>query len=212
MTALYILAAVLLLILLLMLWPASVQIRYQEDRLTVDLRLFGLIRIGLYPEDKKKGGKEKPAKKKAVSAVPLSRAERLMRMLQKINDLLPEVAQAAGYLLGKTTLSRCVILMELGKEDAAQTAIAVGQANAIGHALAARLASFIKVKQFNFQVRPNYIARVADASAEAMLRIAPLSGVIGGLSFLWRYRKLHKTNKKKIKRKGGAKHGTKTGK
>lgn len=208
MTARYILAAIaalpVLLLVLVLLCPAAVRILYTGGLPQAELRLLGLIRIRLYPRpDAKRKKKKKQAEKKEgkPDAQPPSSAQRLLGTLRTVNDLLPEAAKTAGWLLSRIRLTECVISLEIGKDEAADTAIAVGRANAIAHAAAATLANFIRVEDFSLLVRPNFLTETERGEARAVFQITPIVLLIGAVRFLWRYLRLQSGARQRKKRR-----------
>lgn len=206
------LALVGLALVLVLVIPVGVELRYRQGELTAWLTLLGCKRIDLYPAPppkEKKKQEEPPPKEPAAEKKPPppgAAAQRLMDMLTMVSDLLPTLGETMGYILRRLTLKRCRITMVVGKEDAADTALFVGQIHAIGYNLYAILLSWIRVKEFYLWVTPDFTGPTQQADAQVSLRLRPSSAVMGGLIFLWKggpqvLRTLRPPNKKKKKQK-----------
>lgn len=188
---LWILAVAAFLILLALIVPVGVEIRYRQGELTAWATLLWVKRIPLYPAPPpkpKKPKEEPPAQqdKEKKPPPPGAAAQQLMDLLTLVSDLLPTLGESLGYILRRLTLRRCRITMVVGKEDAADTALWVGQIQAVGYNLYALLCHWIRVKEFYFWVTPDFTGPTQRGDAEASLRIRPSSVVNGLLILLWK--------------------------
>lgn len=205
------LAAALFLALVCPLW---IYLDYKEGDLRVQLRLLGLIKLTLHPQPERpeKPPRRRRAKKEAPPPkepkTPKEPVRHLMDLAGTLMDLLPHLGRSIGYTIRRVTLRRCRIQMTVGKEDAADTAIAVGRIYAVGYNLYALLCSQIKVKEFRFLVNPDYVNPGQKAQAQVAVSFRPSTLVVSGLLFAGRWIKglvaaqLKKTGRRQKRRKG----------
>lgn len=188
----YILLGVLALLLLLLFAPVKAEAVWRQEVLSLRLRLLWLFSIPILPakEDGEKKAKKKPKKKKEKKprkkppASPKSPAEKLLDLLQTINDLLPALTAGAGYILRRVTLSRCRIALVISREEADETGIACGRAYAAAYSLQSGLRGVIRVKEFFFNVLPDFISGQDAADAEVTLEVRPSTLLAGGILLL----------------------------
>lgn len=90
-----------------------------------------------------------------------------MDWLQLINDLLPVLGEALRKMGKAITLKRCRITMVIAAEEADQTAIRYGRANALLYTIYAFLGRHIRVKEFKAELRQDYLSGPEGESAEA---------------------------------------------
>lgn len=181
MIALYILAGLLLLLGLILSIPVHFFLCYQKEEMTVTARWL-LWRRTLYPTEEPAEEKAEPApaqKKKP----PSTRRRPLMDWLQLLNDMLPQLQKLLQKLLGRITLRRCRIRMVLAAEEAADTAIRYGRANALLYSIYAVVSQHMKVREFSADLRQDYRGDPAAeaAEAEAELTASPLAVITAGL-------------------------------
>ena len=135
MIALWIVLGLLALILVLLLIPAGLSLGYHGGDFTAEGKWL-FLRFTLYPlpekaeaekteKQEKQTGEKKPPKEKSAEPHPF------MDWLCLINDLLPTLHTALRKTLGAITLKRCRITMTVAAEEADQTAIRYGRANAL---------------------------------------------------------------------------------
>lgn len=183
----YVLLGLLALLLLLLFAPVKAEAVWRREVLSLRLRLLWLFSIPILPETE--GGEEKKPKKtkkekgpgKKPPLHPRSQAEKLLDLLQLINDLLPALGAAAGYILRRMTLSRCRIALVFGREEADETGIACGRAYAIGYAVQSGLRGVMQVREFRFNALPDFISGKDAADAEVTLEVRPSTLLAGGL-------------------------------
>ena len=196
MIALWIILGVLALILVLLLLPVGIAVSYHNGTLTAEGRwLFLHFTLWPLPEkdkaekEQKPEGKseEAPKKKKAGEKRPF------MDWLQLINDLLPLLGEALQKTLGAITLKRCRITMTVAGEDAAQTAIRYGRANALLYTAYAFLGQNIKVKEFRADIRQDYQSGPEGETADAdlLVRVCPMVLAGAGFRLLWQGGRLY---------------------
>ena len=191
-----ILLGLFLLFLLLLFVPLSVSLRMADQDIRVVLRIFRIIPIPLYRSDApEKPKKAKTAKKKKEKSSPSDDgqkpADRIISGMEQLQAILAGVKAALSHLLRRVRL-RADLSLLIGKGDAAETALAVGRAYAVGHSLHALLENIFLVRHFSLSVTPDFLeerqfARV-DASASfplsTLLAAAALFLIRGGMAAL----------------------------
>lgn len=106
-----------------------------------------------------------------------------MDWLQLINDLLPVLGEALRKMGKAITLKRCRITMVIAAEEADQTAIRYGRANALLYTIYAFLGRHIHVKEFKADLRQDYLSGPEGESAEADLLVLVCPMILAGAGF-----------------------------
>lgn len=194
----YILLGILALLLLLLFAPVKVEAVFRKEVLSLRLRLLWLLPIRILPakekppDKKKKPREKKPRGKKAEKkhiragkAPPKNPAEKVLDVLGLVNDLLPHLAHATGYILRRLTLSRCRIALIISGEEADEVGISCGRAYAAAYAAQSALRGTVRVKEFIFNVLPDFISGNNVADVEVTLGLRPSALLAGGFVFLW---------------------------
>jgi len=203
----YILLGFLVLLLLLLFAPVKAEFLWRQEVLSLKLRLLWLFSIPILPAKEKekkpkkpkKPKKKKPEKKPAPQGPPppkKSPVEKALDILQLVNDLLPHLTESIGYILRRLTLSRCRIALIVSGEEADQVGISCGRAYAVGYAAQSALRGVIQVKEFVFNVLPDFISGNGAADAEVTLEIRPSTLLAGGVLLLFRAAKTMMGRKK----------------
>lgn len=208
----WIVLAIVAVVCLLIFAPVSLFLSYREEGSAAWLKVLWFLKIPLSPLPEREKKPKKAKKKKAApppEEEPKSKkgpVQVFLDQLQLVNDLLPHVGAAGGYILRRLTLKRCAVSLVIGEEEAADTAIAVGRAYAVAYNLYAPLCSFIRVKEFKFHVTPQYWEPTQQVAADLQLCIRPSALLAGGMLFLVRAadRLLDRTPKKSAKKRASA--------
>lgn len=198
----YILLGILAFFLLLLFAPVKVEAVYRAEVLSLRLRLLWLFSIPILPAKEKK---KKPRKKKAPKkpkkakekkpeekhiqsgkAPPKNPVEQVLDILALVNDLLPHLTGSMGYILKRLTLSRCRVALIISGEEADEVGIACGRAYAAAYAAQSVLRGAVRVKEFVFNVLPDFISGKNVADAEVTLALRPSTLLAGGVLLLWR--------------------------
>lgn len=180
-----------------MLIPAGLALHYHGEEFTAEGKWL-FLRFTLWPlpekEEPEKAGK-KQEKKAAEKPKKEKKSERrpFMDWLQLINDLLPLLGEALQKTLGAITLKRCQITMVIAAEEADQTAIRYGRANALLYTIYAFLSRHIRVKEFKAELRQDYLSGPEGESAEADLLVLVCPMILAGAGFrlLWKGGKIY---------------------
>lgn len=188
-----ILLGLFLLFLLLLFVPLSVSLRMADQDIRVVLRIFRIIPIPLYRSDAPE--KPKKAKKKKEKSSPSDDgqkpADRIISGMEQMRAILAGVKAALSHLLRRVHL-RADLSLLIGKGDAAETALAVGRAYAVGHSLHALLENIFLVRHFSLSVTPDFFEERQSARVDAsvsfrlstLLAAAALFLIRGGMAAL----------------------------
>ena len=188
-----ILLGLLLLFLLLLFVPLSVSLRMADQDIRVVLRIFRIIPIPLYrsdaPEKPKKPKKPKKAKKKKEKSSPSDDgqkpADRIISGMEQLQAILAGVKAALSHLLRRVRL-RADLSLLIGKGDAAETALAVGRAYAVGHSLHALLENIFSVRHFSLSVTPDFLEERQSARVDASVSFRLSTLLVAAALFLIR--------------------------
>lgn len=191
MIALWIVLGLLALTLVLLLIPAGLSLGYHGGDFTAEGKWL-FLRFTLYPlpekaeaekteKQEKQTGEKKPPKEKSAEPRPF------MDWLCLINDLLPTLHTALRKTLGAITLKRCRITMTVAAEEADQTAIRYGRANALLYTIYAFLSRHIHVKEFKVEILQDYLSGPDGETADAdlLLLVCPMILLGAGFRLLW---------------------------
>lgn len=191
----YMILGLLAFLLFLLLAPVKADLLWRKETLSLRLWLLWVLPIRLLPgkpeEERKKkpqkAGKKKPPpeKKKAKKPAPGGPVEQALDILRMVNDLLPQVGRFLGRMLRGITLSRCRVLLVVSGEEAAEVGIAAGRAYALAYGAYGVLRQFIRVKEFTFNVLPDYLSGKGAADAEVTLQARPITLLAGGMVLLF---------------------------
>lgn len=185
MTALYIIIGIVALPVLLLLLPCGIALTYREDAFTATLHYLWL-RFPLLPTPQK----GKPAKTKKGEKTTPKKAKKKRPFLDYLglfNDLLPQLRNTLRRTIGKISLARCRVTLTVAQEDAADTAIRYGYAQALVHNLYGFLANHIRVREYRVQVLQDYIhgPTAEQAEADLLFRLSLLTLLTAGVRLLW---------------------------
>lgn len=185
-----ILLGLLLLFLLLLFVPLSVSLRMADQDIRVVLRIFRIIPIPLYRSDApEKPKKAKTAKKKKEKSSPSDDgqkpADRIISGMEQLQAILAGVKAALSHLLRRVRL-RADLSLLIGKGDAAETALAVGRAYAVGHSLHALLENIFSVRHFSLSVTPDFLEERQSARVDASVSFRLSTLLVAAALFLIR--------------------------
>ena len=179
MKALYILAAVLLILFLLGQIRVGVRVEYQLDGLFAWARL-GLLRFQVYPwkKQEKPSKKKKPAKPKQETTL----TRKVGGALDCAQALLPIALEAAGQFYHKLRVDTLRLELTVGSPDPADAALAYGRATAALGALWEPLTQAFHVKDGTARVDLDF-----DAPGMRLYGEASLSLKLGQMLWLTLY-------------------------
>ena len=108
-------------------------------------------------------------------------------------DVLASVKGAAGFLLRNIRFYNIRLDMIVAKENAAETAIAYGKANAMVYGAYATAKNFLRIEPPEIYIRPNFTAGQGDTILEVHGKLTPWAAIgsliIGIITFIKRSRK-----------------------
>ena len=224
----WILLAVLALIVFVLCVKVRFEVRYSKEETSVRLGWL-FLSLPLYPA-RKKGGKKPAEEKKAEpeeEKKPEEKTEEKPKEKTKKQNPLAAFYEAEGFedalTLIKTAgaylktffggLCRGVVVdefyleMRCTRSDAASTAVYYGEVCAAVFPILGAYASRLRLKKYDVNIYPDYIARFSDASFEIRFHIVPMYfiGILLALVFRMIFGVLLKLllPKKKQKRRTG---------
>ncbi len=188
MTAVYILLGVLGLILLLLLLPVRVGLRYQEDlRVWVG---YGPVRFRIYPSRRKKKDRQRKGKPDAKRRSPQKKAasvsdklseiadnmkrDSLSETLHEVQAFLQLVGRIARQLLRAVTVSRLHVKIQVSAGEAADTAVRYGQVCSALFPALATLEQTLHIRNRQVEVTPGFGQEESRVWADIQVRAIPL--------------------------------------
>lgn len=197
MTALKVLAVVLLVLFLLGLLRVGGGGEYSAQGLTAWLKL-GPFQIKVFPL-KKKEKKKKPSKTKKAQPKPQKPAEEKPKQggtLTQVREFLPLICEAAGALKRRIRIDKLYLDYTLpGKEDAAAAAMRFGYSNAA-------MGMILPLFEQNFNVKERRVRTAVDFNADSpkIYVYAVISARLGqlvsfALRFGWKFLMVYQKTK-----------------
>ena len=166
MTALIVLAAVVVVLLLIGQIRLGGRISYGEDGFGAEV-FVGPARIKLFPADK---AKEKDRKRKSPPKEPKKddSGER-PGTVGRVLELLPAISEAAGGVKRRIRIDHLTLTVIWGAEDAASAAIGYGRANALLGMIWPMIDNNFKVKEWDFRADVDYGREEPALTADAAI-------------------------------------------
>ncbi len=174
----YIAGGLLALIVALLLVPAKLKARYEEDLSISGKWLFWTVTLYPPPEEQKK----KPEKEKPREPKP-KKKRRKLRAEEVIDGAIDYIARSRGGLrliFRSLRIRRLRVDWTIVGEDAAACAIRYGRACAYLGAALATARNFIRIQKAELRVRPDFLAAAETFHIEAEARLTPLAALLGG--------------------------------
>ena len=186
----WVLLGILALIVLVLCVKLGITVEYSEENTNVTLHWL-FLHIPLYPKKKKptKPAEENPAEEKKEEEKPEeapagAKKESFLHMLYRthgVDGILELVRKLCSYLntffggLFKSVVAEELWLdVRCAKGDAAETAIYYGEVCAALWPMLGSLASKCKLKKYDVNIYPDYLARFSSASFFVRLRLYPI--------------------------------------
>ena len=187
----WVLLGILALIVLALCVKLQITAEYSEENTHVMLQWL-FLKIPLYPKKPKppKAEEEQPAEEesqeeeKPEEEQPAAKKESFLHMLYRTHgvDGILELTRKLFSYLGKFTggLFKSLVVEELyldvrcAKGDAAETAIYYGEVCSALWPMLGALASKCKLKKYDINIYPDYLARFSSASFFAKCRVYPI--------------------------------------
>lgn len=198
MTALKVLAVILLILFLLGLIRVGGGGEYSALGLTAWLKL-GPFQIKVFPLKKKKEKKKKPSKAKKAQPKPQKPTEEKPKQggtLARVREFLPLICEAAGALKRRIRIDKLYLDYTLpGKEDAAAAAMHFGYSNAA-------VGMILPLFEQNFDVKERRVRTAVDFNADSpkIYVYAVISARLGqlvsfALRFGWKFLMVYQKTK-----------------
>lgn len=198
MTALKVLAVILLILFLLGLIRVGGGGEYSAQGLTAWLKL-GPFQIKVFPLKKKKEKKKKPSKAKKAQPKPQKPTEEKPKQggtLARVREFLPLICEAAGALKRRIRIDKLYLDYTLpGKEDAAAAAMHFGYSNAA-------VGMILPLFEQNFDVKERRVRTAVDFNADSpkIYVYAVISARLGqlvsfALRFGWKFLMVYQKTK-----------------
>ncbi len=158
---LYILLAVLFIILLVLLLPVHVIIRY-DKKLTVKIKFFGFsftVYSSQNEDDEEDLEQEVDSGvKKGESFISkLIKKRGILGAVGALAKILKEIGKSAVKILKRIKINRLDIDLQIASEDAATTAITYGQASAAVYSAVGILTALKMPKSYSVNVAPDFL-------------------------------------------------------
>lgn len=187
----YIVLGLLALLLLLLFAPVKAEFVWRKGILSLRLRLLWLFPLSVLPQKEKP---EKPAPKKKPKAPKPKKekprqkrdpGEAALEVFRLINDLLPRVGEFFGRLTRGVVISRCRVALVVSGEEADAAGIACGRAYALGYGAYSVLSGVVRVKEFVYNVMPDFLSGEGAADAEVTVEVRPWTLLAAGCVLLF---------------------------
>lgn len=157
---LYILLGVLLFILLILLIPIGIKLKYQNEP---ELSLYiGFVKLRLIPEKTKKPKKEKTKKKKEDKT---NEPEKKKNIIQKkglswfVNIIKKTAELACGVLkdfFKHILIKKFMLSITVASDDAAKTAVNYGYYCSAVYPVVGLIVGAVKCKKYGVDIKPNF--------------------------------------------------------
>lgn len=199
MTALIVIAAIILFFAFLFFMPLVVYAHFDEE-LTVSVRyLFVKIRLLPEKEKKKKEKKPKPAKKKKEEKPDQNEEKDQTQLIKDIlkktgvsgfieivSELAGNIGKGAMNIIHHVVISNLEITIKSGSDDAAQTAINYGYYSAALYPALGILMSVVKkYKKANVQIIPDFDNNKTTVYCRCKIKLKPWWIMLHGIKTLW---------------------------
>jgi len=185
--ALIIIAAVLLLMFSLFLFPVSFAAEL-EDELNLKVKyLFFNIPLGVKKDKKakpKKREKKTSHKTQTMSRKQESKKEPLIDKISQYSDVIKELVKNFAAMLKYVVIKDLRINIKIASSDAAQTAIQYGGVCAVVYPLSGFIESYMRVDNRKIDVTPNFDGNEGEVTAFLKVQIKPLYVIATVISFL----------------------------
>lgn len=174
MTALCIIMAVLLIIVIILFIPVGAEAEYDEPGVTLWLRI-GAFRKVLYPRPPKPEGKERVKKEKKKKEEPAEEKPKKGGTLGLIMELIPVAIEALGRLKRSLLIKKLRLWFCFGGEDPAKVAMSFGGASAGAGMLVPMLQSNFRIKEMDIRNSVDFMSNETRVYAHADIRIRPIA-------------------------------------
>lgn len=216
MTAWWIVLGILAFVLLLLLLPVYVSLRFR-DTLEVHVR-YAFVSLCVYPRPEKPEKKKKKAArtgrraKKQESEEKLPQLEKLLREdgVSAVAAYLHSVAKLAADALRRAlrviVVDRLQVRLIVVGEDAAETAVRYGKICAAVYPAQAVLETVMKVRRREVRVEPGFLQEKSSAAVDLRVHVQPLRvlAAAAGLLVRWLVNTVRQESAKEAASEGAA--------
>ncbi len=196
----YVLLSLLGLLVLLLLSPVALAVKYRNGELAARVTLYG-IPLWRYPQKKQKSPKtSRSAKKATEKASPLN--EWTQRLKQKgvfgaaheLQELARLLGGWAGKLAHAVVVDRFWLHLVVASEDASSTAQNVGRVCAVVYPAMTTIQAAVRIRDRRITVVPDYLAEEGSVEGDFKLHLPIWRGVYIALYALTQYTKFNSRN------------------
>jgi len=177
-------------VLLLLLCPVRLTLRWQQE-LTVTLRWL-FLRFTLLPAPQKKKKAEKPAAGPSAEGAKTAKTpsgskpgDLLAQYADQLPALLRRLGRSAAFILRHVRVDQLRLRLVVARGDAAETAVAYGRANQAVYTALGLLQGLLKVRcDPDIGIAFDFLGEEETIDAAGRISLAPLFALGGALSFL----------------------------
>ena len=148
MVLLWVVLGLLALLAVLLIVPAAVAVEYKQGEFTARLKLLGIFSFRLYPMKEKADRKKKktqPRPESAPKEQPAKPEPKLHMTFEKVQGILSAAGAFMRRVFRALHFTGIIFILPIHRDDAAQTAVAYGRAQAWVGGAAAALQNFFNL-------------------------------------------------------------------
>ena len=182
------LLALLALLVLALVLPVRAQIEYREGALSVRAQVFGLsFRVYPFPESpkKQKPKQKKPRKQEQAAQSPKKKKKTPGLGFEDIGNILGAAGTLMQRMYRMIHIKDVILIMPIHREDAAQTALACGRAEAWLSGITALLQNYFDLRIVQVRVLPDFTNEItAGIYLSCAIGTRPIAVVAAGIHAL----------------------------
>lgn len=170
----YIFLGLLSLLLITLVIPAYVQLRFKEE-LTICVRILGIPVFRFSSDDEKKtesSKQDEPSTGKAVAAS--LKSDGVNATVQYVKQLTSLVVNTARRVFSAITVDKLTIQLTVSSSDASQTAQDTGRVCAVLYPAVTALQNVVNIRKREVTVTPDFLAEKGKAELELLAHAMPL--------------------------------------
>lgn len=179
---------ILLLVTLILFTPINLVIEYKKH-LAIKIKLFGIPVVSLSNHKKKQKFRKKekrpernPEKKKNKKDIIVS--------IKKIGLIVKSIPESAREIAKKIKINTLRLILYIGAEDAAETAIKYGQASALVYPVVSAVNSLSKPKETEVSVIPNFPSDKINADFKIDIKSSIFSMMMLAIVLFKKYKEI----------------------
>lgn len=195
MALLWTLLGLLALLAVLLIVPVVVAVEYKQGDFTARLKVLGVFSFRLYPMKEKPEKKKKqppPQPEKAVQEPPKKPEPKFRLTFEKVEGILSTAGAFMRRVFRALHFTGIIFILPIHREDAAQTAVAYGRAQAwVGGAVAA-LQNFLNLRFKQVRVLADFTGEItAGPYFSCKVGASPIIMIIAALYALVQLKNEH---------------------